>query len=996
MVALRWVALAVLSTAASLSAATPRPLPDGFTRRVWQTQDGLPENTVQAFAQTPDDYLWIGTSGGLLKFDGAGFVLYHRDNTPAIHENSIFCLAAARDGTLWAGTDGGGLLRYRAGVFRSYSAREGLTNDFVRAVFEAHDGTVWVGTDDGLFRVAGDRLARVDGVGKVPRLAVHAIREDRAGDLWVGGSTVIRLHGSDCREYHLEGYGSANRVKSILETRDGAVWVGAVSGLQRLPRASRDRGYFERIPGLASTVRALLEDQTGALWIGSIGDGLVRYANGRFTRVNAPDNPPSSTVLALFNDKERNVWVGMQTGLLRLSRAAISTFPLPDAANADFGTVYSDTDGSLWVAGTHLYRIDARREHSELAPPPAPGIRVRCVMRDSHGALWIGTEGDGVFRSQAGRREQFTKRTGLVNDFVRALLEGRDGSVWIATDEGITRWRDGALTNYLEPQGLAYFSVRTLAETRDGDIWIGTERGVSHWRGSGFVQDQVTLRLRAEKIWAIHEDRDGGLWFGARGAGLFRWRAGRLTAFGAAQGLAGDSIYQILEDAQGTFWMSGPNAISAVSRRDLDTLADHPGFHPAVTLYGLSDGVEATQIYGGVAPAGCLTPSGEVWFPSNRGPVRIMPLETRPESLPKVAIEQVLVDGREIPVAAHLVMPPGEGRLQISYAAIRLRSQERIRFRYMLENFDTDWTEALQRRAAFYTNVPSGDYRFRVQAFEMNKPESVTEAGLTIRWRPHFYRTLWFFAACAILIVSSGLMAYRLRLRQVHAQFRAVLEERNRVAREMHDTVIQGCASVSALLEAVVAVERDASGSGRELLDCARRQVRATVDEARRAVWNLRRERSGAAENPLAPPEIASLLDQMAHQASSASHLPVRCEISGRPVPLDPAVEHDLLMVAREAVYNAVKHAQPGAVRIRVHFEDGRIQMRVIDDGCGFDPQALPAGGEHFGLVGMRERIERLGGRFEIRSAPGAGAELLVDAPVRSAAAEKLGMALNS
>jgi ligand-binding sensor domain-containing protein len=365
-----WVAL-------DLHAVAPRALPDGYTRRVWQTQDGLPENTVQAFAQTPDNYLWIGTSGGLVRFDGAGFVVYNRDNTPAIRDDSIFCLTTGRDGSLWAGTDGAGLLRYHNGVFRSYRAAEGLTNEFVRAVFESHDGVLWAGTDDGLFRLEGERMVRVDGKGTVPALAVHAIREDRAGNLWVGGSTVLSIRGGDCREYHLEGYDSATRVKSILETADGAIWVGTVSGLQRMTRASRDSGRFEKVAEIASTVRALQEDRAGVLWIGTIGDGLLSYSEGRFAHVTAPDNPPSSTVLAIFDDSEQNVWAGMQTGLLRLSRAAMSTFPLPDAANADFGTVYADTDGSLWVAGTHLYRINAARDHSELVPPPAPGIRVR-------------------------------------------------------------------------------------------------------------------------------------------------------------------------------------------------------------------------------------------------------------------------------------------------------------------------------------------------------------------------------------------------------------------------------------------------------------------------------------------------------------------------------------------------------------------------------------------------------------------------------------------
>jgi signal transduction histidine kinase len=308
----------------------------------------------------------------------------------------------------------------------------------------------------------------------------------------------------------------------------------------------------------------------------------------------------------------------------------------------------------------------------------------------------------------------------------------------------------------------------------------------------------------------------------------------------------------------------------------------------------------------------------------------------------------------------------------------------------MLEGNDQGWTEALQRRVAIYTNLPPGDYRFRVQAFEMNTPESVTEASLAIEWRHPFYRTPWFLAISVAFLVGGIFAAYRLRLRQVHVRFQDVLDERNRVAREMHDTVIQGCASVSALLEAVAAVGDENTGARREVLDCARTQVRATVDEARRAVWNLRRRRNASTE-------IGPLLDQMAQQASNASRVPVCFETSGRPILLDPAVEHDILMVAREAVYNAVQHSQPREVRLRVHFEDDKVRVVIADDGCGFDPvQALSAAGPHFGLVGMRERTERLGGRFEIWSSPGSGTELSVEVPVRSAAAEKLGIEVGS
>ena len=964
-----------------LRGVTRRALPDGYTRRVWQTQDGLPENEVEAFALTPDHYLWIGTTGGLVRFDGARFVVFNRENTPAIRENSIFCLTASRDGSLWAGTDGGGLLRYHAGVFRNYSAADGLSNGSVRVVYEDRQGVLWVGTDDGLFQYSGDRMVRVDGQGSIPALAVHAIREDDSGGLWVGGSKLVVIHGKDCKEYPLEGYPSARRVKSILQTRDHTLWVGTVSGLQRL-RGALDSGRFEQIPQITDTVRALNEDRNATLWIGTIGGGLLSFRDGRFSPVSTPDNPPGSTVLAIFEDREQNIWVGMQTGLLRLSRAAMSTFPLPDAPNADFGTIYADRDGSLWVAGTHLYWINARRDDSKLIPAPEPGIRIRNVLRDTSGALWIGTDGDGVFRSKGSEKAHYTKQNGLTNDFIRAFLESRDGSIWIGTDEGVNRWQHGGWTNYRESDGLCYFSIRALLEDSHGSLWIGTDRGVSHWQGGAFVHDAVGNRLADEKVWAIHEDGDGGLWFGTNGGGLFRWRDGRLTSFGSEQGLASNSIFQILEDAHGTFWMSGPNGISSVSRHDLDNFAEHPEFRPAITLYGVSDGVEATLMHGGTQPAGALTPNGELWFPSNRGPVRVLPDQTRPGDLPQAVIEQVLVDGREQPASGQLVVPPGEGKLQIDYSAIRLRSQERIRFRYKLEGFDRDWTEPLNSRVANYTNLPPGEYRFRVQAFEMNMPDKATQASLGIVWRAHVYQTGWFLTACVLLLLAGVILVYRLRLKQVHDRFEAVIEERNRIAREMHDTVIQGCVSTSALLEAVATLDAEMTGPRRQLLDSARDQVRQTVDEARQAVWNLRQE-------GVASPEITHLLGQMAQRMSQASGAHVQLEVAGDPAPLDRTVEYVVLMVAREAVSNAVHHAQPQEVRIRVRFNADSMQMQVMDNGHGFDPDEVYAvQGSHFGLIGMRERIEHVGGHFKLESAPGQGTRLFIDVPLRPTATQ--------
>jgi len=342
-------------------------------------------------------------------------------------------------------------------------------------------------------------------------------------------------------------------------------------------------------------------------------------------------------------------------------------------------------------------------------------------------------------------------------------------------------------------------------------------------------------------------------------------------------------------------------------------------------------------------------------------------------------IERALVDGLDEPISGRLVVPPGEGKLQIDYSAIRLRSQERIRFRYKLEGIDREWTDAISTRAAYYTSLPPGQYRFRVQAFEMNMPEKVTEASLPIEWRPHLYRTGWFLGACAIVLLFSVFLGYRLRLRQVHERFEGVLEERNRIAREMHDTVIQGCVSASALLEAIVSMEPESRGPHRELLDSARNQIRITVDEARQAVWNLRQKGTSS-------PEITQLLGNMAQQVSRASRVPVRFETSGNPPALDRTVEYVLLMVAREAVSNAVHHGQPKEVCVRVSFDGDTMRMQVTDNGRGFQVAEVLGNQEsHFGLLGMRERIEHLGGHFEIESAPGEGTKLCVDLPVHPA-----------
>jgi signal transduction histidine kinase/ligand-binding sensor domain-containing protein len=948
---------------------------DGYTRRVWQATDGLPEQTVQAFAQTNDGYLWIGTTGGLVRFDGAHFTVFNSQNAPELHENGIFCLLAARDGTLWIGTEGGGILSYSAGRFRSWLGTDGESNDFVRALFEDPDGTIWAGTDRGFLRLTGGRFARVDGTASIPQVAVHSIYRDRAGHQWAGGSRLIRISGDIGTVYPLGAEASQNQVKSILQTSDGTLWVGTVTGLNRmLPGQNR----FERVEGVTSTVRVLRQTQDGVLWIGTIGQGIFTIDKGKLTQITAPAQLPSNTVLNLFEDRENNFWIGTQTGMVRLTRTQVSIVPLPRANDSDFETIYGDRDGSFWIGSTSLFQM----KDGALTPRVLPGmggVHVRNVFRDRSGALWAGTDGNGIYRIANGHTTRWTVKDGLSNNFIRAIVQASDRSMWIATDGGLNHLIGEGdhlhIVSYWERDGLALSSIHSLLEDRHGDLWVGTARGLSHMHNGVFVQDAATTALIQAKIWAIHEDPEGGLWFGTRSNGLFRLRDGKLTHFSSADGLVGDAIYAILEDGDAHLWMSGPNGVSVLNRDELDEQADLPTRHFALTFYSISEMAANMEIYGGTEPAGSITAKGDVWFPSNRGPFHILPQRLPLLPPPPLHIQAILADGKPSPMDAPIVLQPGNTRLEFDFTPIRLRSQAGLRFRYFLDGFDRDWSAATPARTAGYTNLPSGRYRFRVRTFEVGDPLAVSEASIEVAQLPFFYRTWWFIALCVLLVAFLIYGVYQYRVRQVRARFEAVLAERSRVAREMHDTVIQGCTGVSALLEAH-SMEAPVDSASEGLMDFARLQLRTTIDEAREAVWNLR-------QPDYETSELGEKLEAMAGQTSAEFNLPVTCLLTGTPVRVSHPIAHDLLMVAREAVYNAALHGTPKQVDVSLKCGRRELVLLVVDDGCGFDIHQMEThNGHHFGLKGMRERVERSGGELSIKSFLGKGVRVEARLPL--------------
>jgi signal transduction histidine kinase len=380
------------------------------------------------------------------------------------------------------------------------------------------------------------------------------------------------------------------------------------------------------------------------------------------------------------------------------------------------------------------------------------------------------------------------------------------------------------------------------------------------------------------------------------------------------------------------------------------------------------------EIYGGTQPSGCITAQGDVWFPSSIGPIHVLPVQRSLPPPPPLNIQSVLADGVVLPLREPIELQPGLSRLEFSFTPVKLSSQQGLRFSYMLDSFEKEWNPVTQARTADYTNLPAGRYRFHVRVFEIGNPVAVTETTIQVVQRPFFYRTWWFITICGLLIVILIYAVYQNRVRSVRARAEAVLEERNRLAREMHDTVIQGCTGVSALLEAA-SMEDASNGEGNGLMDFARLQLRNTIGEARDALWNLHQADSDAGS-------LGEKLESMTQLVESEFRVPVAFSMSGAPYTVSAPVAHDLLMVAREAVSNAVLHGHPAHVQVSLVYTPGELILSFIDDGCGFETSQLETqDGHHFGIKGMRERIERWGGGFYLKSTIGKGVHIEAQLP---------------
>lgn len=942
----------------------------------WNSEHGLPSNIVRAVTQTPDGYLWLGTKRGLVRFDGLAFTAFPRGKNSARTDRAVSTLLCSREGVLWIGMEQDGLMRYRNGAVEPVIGQDGGIAARIYALAETQDGSIWIGSEEGLVHWRNGEVSVYSEAHGLPDNRVTALHADLEGSLWIGTAAegVARFRNGAIRRVAVRNASRVGQARAIHRDRRGRFWVAGEDGVAEFVLAGNGALVWRALHRM-SNARVLHEDREGALWVGTWGR-VTRIKDGVLTSHALDGGHSDNQVNCLYQDRENSLWVGTRHyGLFRLRAGRFGAYTREDGlANDSVKAVFEDRTGAVWL-GTDagLNRLINGRMLGFPAGHELSEANVRTLAEGANGDIWIGTD-RSLLRWREGRASAILDERGDMLTGVSALCYTRDGTLWIGLRIGLWRYRNGRCTRFTD--GVSGDYVRDLMQARDGALWIATSRrGLKRLKNEQLTRWTVTEGLSSNDLYSLHEDAEGAVWIGTGEEGLCRWKAGKISRYSLADGLFDDSVYRILEDDRQNLWISGRKGIYRLSRRQLDDFADGKVKRISYVPYGRSDGMPSAECRGGHQPAGWKTRDGRLWFATTRGAVVIDP--SQPESSPyrpKAIIEQVQLNGKAVNPFEPARVAAGSGRVALQYTAPSFADPRKIRFRYRLRGLETEWVDAASRRVADYTNLPPGKYEFEVIAGDKDSGWDSPAAVYQFDLLPAFYQTYWFYFTCVAALVLLAATAHRYRMLRLKSRFSAVLAERLRIAREIHDTILQGLTGISAHLEAITALLPESPAAAREALERTRVLARAAVEESRRSILNLR-------SRPLETGSLINALKDSARDLTAETPVRFQLQVGGEYRPLSESVERNLLRIAQEAMSNAVRHAQARQLTVELSFQDDAVRLAVADDGRGF-AAAQTAAANHFGLVGIRERANEIGAKLEMNSAAGCGTLISVTVPL--------------
>jgi signal transduction histidine kinase/streptogramin lyase len=729
------------------------------------------------------------------------------------------------------------------------------------------------------------------------------------------------------------------------------------------------------------TVSSILIDRGRTVWVGTQEGGLARLKKGAFEAFGADQGLADNLVLALAEDHEDSLWIGTMNGLTQLVDSDFVTYRKGEGLPGDIVLcTYEDRAGHLWAGTTEGVAEIPKSGHIRAYSPRngLPGPMVLAVHEDLAGNLWLGIQGHGIARLHHGRFERVTMRDGLICNNITSFCDASDGGLWVGTPSGLSLVQGDTITNYALRNGSTPEQVMSLASGRDGSIWVGTDAGTLHrFKGgawTNFGPQYGSPAVSVTGLHSIYEDKEGTLWIGSAD-GLIRFKDGKSAVFSRKNGLFHDFIYQVLEDDRGRLWMTCDRGVFAVSKAELKGVADGSAGVATCRVYDASDGMKSAECNGGGSPAGCRLRDGRLCFPTMMGvavldPTRV-PVDT---TAPPTAIEGIKADGVALPLKQGLRLHAGVRRIELQYTALSFRAPEKLAFRYKLLRYDKDWIEAGTHREAYYTNLRPGAYSFSVAARSRDGGWTTSVPALRFTVQPFFYQTETFIILCVLAAFGAIFAVNRLVVFQLRAR-NAVLHERTRIARDIHDTVAQGLASLALQLDTAESLLATRPEEANLHLARARELVEVSLEETRRAIRALRPRILGHEHLPAA-------LQKLSESMSVDNGAEVKVEVTGRPRHLPNLVmEDDLWGIAREAIVNSLRHGKCEHVWVTLDYSRRTLLLTVRDDGAGF---VVPADSvaSTYGLLGMRERAQMHGWNLELISTPGEGTRMSIVVPL--------------
>jgi len=961
----------------------------GHMIRIWQTEDGLPENAVTAIAQTRDGYMWFGTLAGLARFDGERFLTFDSASTPRLQEGRISALYEDRDGTLWIGHDSGMVTCFRHGNFEPLPGKPGA-NAKVAAIGADENGTVWVLRTNGeidrgeklimdstvsppggrtkLMRFARNAVGRImfsaDGDanelrdGKVIPLDmgparftgyVRSLCPAVSGGWWIVRDGRIRQW-KDGIWSNDRGAWDENEINGSLELRDGSLVFATMDDGVHLVRRDGSVLVFNHQTALIQNwTRALFEDREGNLWIGAGSGGVAMIRRTEFSVLNSPDNWEGRTVLSVAPGKEGALWIGAEgSGVYRYFQNQWKHYGHDEGFdNLFIWSVATDEEGHVWAGtwGEGAYRLQGDRfvRAPEIDVKSAPVFALTYVPSEK--TLWAGT-GNGVLQLQGGQPQWFLHDEKPVPILVQATARDDHGTMWLALgDDGLGCLTGSELKRYGEREGLLGRGAQCLLA--DGDtIWIGTREG-----------------------------------------GLFRFKQGRFSSIGVKQGLPNKVICHIADDGLGYLWISTHHGIFRATKEELNRCADGLVATVAGQTYDRNDGLPTLEFSGGLQAGGCRTRDGRLWFTSSKGLVSVDPATIHLNLLPPpVVIESLTVDGQAFTTgeekAGRLRLHPDHERLEFQYTALSLAAPEKIHFKYRLAGLDKDWIDAGVKRTAFYSHLPPADYRFQVIACNNDGVWNNEGASLEFSVLPFYWQTWWFRGGAAILALFAVAWSVRYETRRRMQRRveeleyeRGIERERARIAQDIHDDIGSSLTRITMLTQSV----RSGLDQPYQVAPVLGRihdtaiEVTHTLDEI---VWALDPQHDTLES-------LARYLARFAQERLGEAGVSCRLDLPMN-LPawlLSSQLRHNLLLAFKEALNNSLKHA--AATEVQVTLELGRDEFVITlrDNGRGFDQSRVADGRSDTrrggnGLGNLRRRLATIGGRCDIISTPGSGTSI--------------------